>query len=148
MKHIKKQRKYYGIIAASITLIIPFLLIFFDQNIALEYKQSFCPFKMLTGFPCPGCGVTKSLVFLYEFDLYKSLYYNAFGPLIIFFCLFTIILLSVELITNKEYFNQYLYNKKLAIVLGFILGCYHIIRLIYFIKNHSLADIAKESIWF
>lgn len=38
----------------------------------LETDQSLCPFKMLTGFPCPGCGITKSLVYLYEGDLQKA----------------------------------------------------------------------------
>jgi hypothetical protein len=53
----------------------------------------------------------------------------------------------MELITQKEYFNAVLYNKKLAYGLGFFLVVYHIIRLVFFIKNHSLDAILKESIW-
>ena len=144
---IKTQRKIYGIVGAVLTLMVPFFLILFNQNKNLESEQSFCPFKMLTGFPCAGCGITKSLVYFYEGDLYKSFYYHILGPFVVLFCVVTIIVLTAEIITKKEYFNQYLYNKKLAFGLGYFLATYHLIRIIYFIKNNSLDEIAKESIW-
>ena len=144
---IKTQRKIYGIIGAFVTLMVPFFLIIFNQNQNLENEQSFCPFKMLTGFPCAGCGITKSLVYLYEGNLYKSLYYHILGPFVILFCLVTIAVLITEIITKKEYFNQYLYNKKLAYGLGYFLASYHLIRIVIFIKNNSIDDILRQSIW-
>ena len=126
---------------------VPFFLILLGQNQNLENEQSFCPFKMLTGFPCAGCGITKSLVYLYEGNLYKSLYYHILGPFVILFCLVTIAVLVTEIITKKEYFNQYLYNKKLAYGLGYFLATYHLIRIIIFIKNNSIDDILRQSIW-
>jgi hypothetical protein len=145
--NIKSKRKIYGIIGAFITLMIPFFLIFFNHNNHLETDQSLCPLKMLTGFPCPGCGITKSLVYFYEGDLQKSLYYNIFGPLVIAFCIATIAVLTTELITKKEYFNNLLFNKKLAYGLGIFLAAYHFIRIIYFIRNNSIDDILHQSIW-
>jgi Protein of unknown function (DUF2752) len=141
------KRKIYGIIGASITLILPFFLLLFHQDQHLDTDQSFCPFKMLTGFPCPGCGITKSLVYFYEGDLYKSLYYHILGPFVILFCIATIILLTIELITKKDYFNSLLFNKKIAYGLAIFLITYHLIRVIYFIKNNSIDDILKQSIW-
>ena len=126
---------------------VPFFLIFFNQDAHLETAQSFCPLKMLTGFPCPGCGITKSLVYFYEGDLSKSLYYHLFGPLVIAFCMATIIVLSVELITKKEYFKQLLFSKKTAYALALFLASYHFIRIIFFIKNNSIDDILHQSIW-
>jgi predicted RNA-binding Zn-ribbon protein involved in translation (DUF1610 family) len=117
-----------------------------DKN-QLETGQSFCPFKMLTGFPCPGCGITKSLVCSYEGEWYKSISYNLFGPFVIVFCIVTIVVLTTEIITKKEYFNHILFSKKLAYSLAVFLIIYHIIRLVYFVKNHSLDEILKESIW-
>lgn len=143
----KDKRKIYGIIGATITLMVPFFLMFFNVNNHLETDQSLCPFKMITGFPCPGCGITKSLVYFYEGDFYKSVSYHILGPLVIVFCLIAIVILTTELITKKEYFNAVMYNKKLAYGLGFFLVGYHIIRLILFIKNNSLDSILKESIW-
>ena len=147
MTNIKIRRKIYGIIGAVITLLIPFFLIIFNQDAHLETDQSFCPFKMLTGFPCPGCGITKSLVYFYEGNLYKSFYYHILGPFVVLFTIITIVVLTTEIITKKEYLNKYFYSKKLAIFMGFFLGTYQLIRVIYFIKNHSLVEIVKESIW-
>ena len=143
----KNKRKIYGISGAVLTLMIPFFLMFFNGDNHLETDQSLCPFKMVTGFPCPGCGITKSLVYFYQGDLYKSLNYHLLGPFVIAFSLATIIVLSFELITKREFFNGIMYNKKLAYGLGFFLVVYHIIRLVFFIKNNSIDSILKESIW-
>jgi hypothetical protein len=130
-----------------ITLIIPFILLLNNGDHHLETSQSLCPFKMLTGFPCPGCGITKSLVYFYEGDIYKSLSYHILGPFVISFCVITIAVLTTELITKKEYFNKWLYNKKLAYALGIFLAVYHIIRLGYFVYNNSWSSIAAQSVW-
>ncbi len=143
----KIQFKIYGIIGSLITLMVPFFLIFFNQNTHLETDQSLCPLKMLSGFPCPSCGITKSLVYFYEGDLQKSLYYNIFGPLVIAFCVATILVLSTELITKNEYFKELLFNKKLAYGLAIFLASYHFIRIIYFINHNSMDDILRQSIW-
>jgi len=144
---IKAKRKIYGIVGAVLTLTIPFFLMLFNGDNHLETDQSLCPFKMLAGFPCPGCGITKSLVYLYEGDIYKSLYYHIFGPLVIAFSIVTILVLSVELITKKEYFNSILFNKKLAYFLGIFLAVYHLVRLVYFIINNDFDSIIRQSIW-
>lgn len=145
--NIKSKRKIYGIIGATITLMVPFFLMFFNHDNHLETDQSLCPLKMLSGFPCPGCGITKSLVYFYEGDLQKSLYYHVLGPLVIVFCIATILVLSVELITKKEYFNNFLFNKKMAYGLGIFLATYHFFRILYFIKDNSIDDILHQSIW-
>lgn len=118
-----------------------------DADNHLETAQSLCPLKMLTGFPCPGCGITKSLVYFYEGDLLRSLTFHLFGPFVILLSLATIVVLTTELITKKEYFNAYLYNKKTAYFLAAILVVYHIIRLVYFIKTNDFDSILKQSIW-
>ena len=143
----RTKRKIYGIIGAFITLVIPYVLMLHNSNHHLETDQSYCPFKMLTGFPCPGCGITKSLVYFYEGDIYKSLSYHIFGPLVIGFSVLTIAVLVTEIITQKEYFTKWMYNKKLAYALGVFLAVYHIIRLGVFIYNNSWSSIAHQSIW-
>lgn len=143
----RNKRKIYGIIGASLALIVPFFLMFFNDDNHLETDQSLCPFKMVTGFPCPGCGITKSLVYSFQGDFLKSVSYHLLGPFVIVFCLLTIVVLSLEIITKKEFLNGILYNKKLAYSLGIFLMVYHVIRLIFFIKNNSLDSILKESIW-
>ena len=72
-KNPKQIRKILGIAGALLTLVIPYFIMLQNDNRHIETEQSLCPFKLLTGFPCPGCGITKSLVFLYEGDFFKSI---------------------------------------------------------------------------
>jgi hypothetical protein len=138
-----QKRKIYGITGALLTIIIPLVFMLTDGDNHLETAQSLCPLKLLSGFPCPGCGITKSIVYLYEGDLWRSLSFHIFGPFVILFSILTIIVLTTELLTQKEYFNSYLYSKKIAYGLAIVLGVYHIIRLIYFVKNNNFNDILK-----
>jgi hypothetical protein len=143
----RKQLKIYGIIGALLTLIIPFLLTFQNEHNHLDEAQSLCPFKMLTGFPCPGCGITKSLVYIYEGDLSRSLHFHLFGPFVFALCLAAILILSVELFTGKSYFRSLFYSKKVAYFLATILVVYHVIRLFYFVSDNTFDDILRQSIW-
>jgi hypothetical protein len=97
--------------------------------------------------PCPGCGITKSIMFLYKGELDKSLSYHLFGPLVVIVSLFSIVLFSTELIIKRNLFSGFLYNIKLGYTLGAILGTYHLIRLISFIGTHSFDQILQESMW-
>ena len=40
-----------------------------------------CPFRLLTGLPCPGCGLTRSWVHLAHGQWGDAFAENAFGPL-------------------------------------------------------------------
>jgi hypothetical protein len=139
------KRKIYGIIVAMLTIIVPYLIMLSDSHV--ESSQSLCPFKLLTGLPCPGCGITKSIIFLYKGDIMRSLAYHIFGPLVILFCIVSIVVLMAELITKKEYLHKLYYNKRLAYSMGFILVSYHITRLVIFVAHNSITDILRESIW-
>jgi hypothetical protein len=68
---IKSQRKIYGIIAAIITYCFVGFNVFLNHDNHLETDQSLCPFQDDYWFHCPGCGITKSLVYFYEGDLLK-----------------------------------------------------------------------------
>jgi hypothetical protein len=134
-----------GIAGAAIILAFPCFIM--ATNPHVETSQSFCPMKMLAGLPCPGCGITKSLVFAYQGEIQKSLSYHIFGFPAILACVVTIAVLIVEIITGKEYFQNILYSRRLTYVLAFILGGYHLVRTVIFVIQHSLTEILRESIW-
>lgn len=102
---------------------------------------------MLTGFPCPGCGITKSLVYLYEGDLLKSITFHLFGPVVVLLSVYFLIKLSLELYYKKPFFASTFNKKKWTYVFVTLLIVYHSIRIILFIKNNSWDSILKESIW-
>ena len=49
----------------------------------IEDGPILCPFRGLTGLPCPGCGLTRSWVYVMHGDLGASVASNWFGPLLI-----------------------------------------------------------------
>jgi hypothetical protein len=142
-----KTRKLLGIAGAFLVLVFPYIIASYQSAEYIESQQSLCPFKMLTGFPCPGCGITKSLVFLYEGNIFKSLYYHLFGPLAFIFCILVIVVLSFELTSGRECLRNIFFNLKLAYFIGSSLAMYHFIRIIYFISTNSLEEILQQSVW-
>lgn len=49
----------------------------------IEDGPVLCPFRALTGLPCPGCGLTRSWVYLMHGDVAPALASNWFGPVLI-----------------------------------------------------------------
>ena len=127
-------------------LAVPFFIMLSSHE-HIETEQSLCPFKMVTGFPCPGCGITKSIIFFYQGDLLKSLEYHVLGPFVPIASIIAILVLLAELVTQKNYFSSILYSTKLAYALAILLGTYHSIRLAIFISTHTVQQISTESIW-
>jgi hypothetical protein len=64
----------FGIL--SIFLIVAYLWLPSDNGIIL------CYFRNLTGLPCPGCGITRSLCAIAKGELLQSFQYHIFGPLV------------------------------------------------------------------
>ena len=49
----------------------------------IEAGPSFCPFRVWSGLPCPGCGLTRSVVALAHGDLAGSLYFHPLGVAVV-----------------------------------------------------------------
>jgi hypothetical protein len=139
-----KRRHWQAIGLAAMTLLAP---LFWLHDANVEHHQSLCPFKAITGFPCPGCGITRSLVFLYRGDLSTSVHYHWFGVPLVLFCIAVITVSLIEMRTGQRYFRKLLFNMPLAWGLGIVLCGYHLVRLWTFVGTHSVNDILQESIW-
>ena len=147
MNQNSAKQKIWVNAGAVLVLVIPYFILHFSNTDQLESSQSLCPFKMMTGFPCPGCGITKSLVALYEGDIVRSIHYHLFGLPILVFCAFAVVVLSVELICRKEYFRRFVYSRRIAYFLGGSLAVYHFTRVIIFVSSTRLDEILHQSIW-
>ena len=58
-----------------------------------------CPFRLVTGLPCPGCGLTRSWVAIGHGDLHSAFAYNAFGPLSMAFVASLVVLVAIVAVT-------------------------------------------------
>ncbi|MGN0370144.1 MAG: DUF2752 domain-containing protein [Butyrivibrio sp.] len=67
------------IVAAAISTC--YFVIFFLQGKGLIPRITTCPFYLITGIYCPGCGGTRALHALIHGHIIKSLYYH---PLVIY----------------------------------------------------------------
>ncbi|MBP3849362.1 MAG: DUF2752 domain-containing protein [Prevotella sp.] len=72
---MNRNLKHCG--GVTVTLAIPLILSWISPDIAS--KESLCPSMRLWHFPCPGCGITKSIIFLYRGELQISFSYHPFG---------------------------------------------------------------------
>jgi len=142
----KNKRKLLGLLLIAATLIVPFIIAAFDSG-NIEAKQSLCPLKMLTGLPCPSCGITKSWMFLYRGNIYKSLYFHLFGIPMFALAILLAIKLILEIIYQRSFFKNFLSNNILIWSLAISMIIYHIVRLTIFLYNNSIDDIIKQSVW-
>lgn len=94
------KRRIFNLISILFLLILLFILYLYMIN---EYNFYIpCMFKKITGFYCPGCGITRCLLTLLKLDFYRAFRYNILVfillPFLIFYVLYNIYLY----ITNKE----------------------------------------------
>ena len=95
----------------------------------LEQHLLSCPFKQYTGIDCPGCGLQRSVLALFQGDFLASFkFYPATVPLILLL-VFTAIHLKYEL-KNGAFFIKILYIGITIIIL---------INYIYKILTHQLS---------
>ncbi|MDD2289597.1 MAG: DUF2752 domain-containing protein [Bacteroidales bacterium] len=145
---MRSRREIVAITALLLFLLMPLVILLFDPGADhLQSSQSFCPFKMLTGLPCPGCGMVKSMVSLYRGSWMESLEFHLFGPVLFLFFTSTLVVKVVGLIRKKDFPCRWLYNPRVAWSVAIILGIWHLTRLVSFILTHNLEQILKESIW-
>lgn len=73
----KKLREYpYSTIIAILAVMGGyFFLLLMDHQWRGEDFAA-CPFKLITGVPCPGCGMGRATLSLFHGDVLQSLYYN------------------------------------------------------------------------
>ena len=87
---------------------ILFLLIykFLNEHFGIAI---YCPFYLLTGFYCPGCGITRLLFSILNGDLVKAFWYN---PLVfitlIFFIIYKIISLKKTILIKEMSYYIYI----------------------------------------
>ena len=87
MSTIKRKATYFSL---GIVAFLLFIYIFYNYN-PEENPFPKCPFYLLTGLKCPGCGSQRAIYQLLHGHIIKALQYNAllviYLPIIVFFVL-------------------------------------------------------------
>lgn len=107
-------------------MIIPILIFIFDWNFD-------CIFRQLFNVNCPGCGLTRSLIYLLNGDLLTSFYYNILTIPLIIISLILIIWLVIDTINNTDnclnkllnFFQKYYFIIIVILILVIIINNIH-----------------------
>jgi hypothetical protein len=91
-----KRSRFLQLAVITVPVILITILIYFrDSIVKIGLLLPKCPFYAYTGYYCPGCGNTRSVIHFLHGDLIGSLRYNI-APLTLMVILF---LLYLELVT-------------------------------------------------
>lgn len=90
-----------------------------------------CIMRLLTGLPCPGCGMTRSWVHLAHGDVVTAFEYNLFGPLAMAAAAGLVVYTVVALVRRQpteRLFDQL--NPKILMVLMGLWLSYSVVRMV------------------
>lgn len=79
-----RDQIHINIFLSSILLFIFFIFIGHFVDI-ISRLPHFCLFQKIFGIPCPGCGITRSLIAISELNFVSSWHYNPVGMFILLF---------------------------------------------------------------
>lgn len=110
-------------------LILDILILGVLSLILSIFNIRICPFYRIFKVPCPGCGLTRGFIALFNLDILKSLSYNILCiPILISFCIYLLFIIFDKENLLITWLNKY--KKLLIIVCSFIL-------IIVFIINYN-----------
>jgi hypothetical protein len=116
-----------------------------------------CPFRLATGLPCPGCGLTRSFCACAHGHWNDAIAAHLFGPI-----LFAVLLIGVPLLFYQGlrgrpimWLDRVLFSRRAAYVAAILLFGYHVLRLIHAgwsgtlwdgLRNSALAIVMRQ-VW-
>lgn len=109
------------------------LLLFLYYKIYVKFDVGIpCLFKLITGYDCPGCGITRCLFSLINLDIKSAFNYNALVtilivPFAIYYCYMNYCYVANKVNRLRKYIN------KISLFLLIICLLYGIYRNIIFV---------------
>lgn len=107
-------------------------------NVVFLGKVELCFFRMLCGLPCPGCGLTHSVIALVKGSLRESLSYCPFTVFMLatvtsgVICFFSPDLLPRSLCGIARFLA---YNRYWHLTLGLVFSLFYIVRMIIYFPD-------------
>lgn len=114
------MKKYLEILILVLFIISLYFFNVEDKKVCIPILHiqmpSLCMFKNITGWPCPGCGFTRSLILSSRFDFISAFKYHIAGPFIFLFLLL-LIPLKLYLIIRRKGFQSLIGSKSFEVIM-------------------------------
>lgn len=123
----QREKRIFGLAIAIVPILVGTAL-----NLGIHIPLWGCPLVRYAGIPCPGWGLTRSVVAAMRGDWHQAIAYHLFGPLILIGFIIAALHLSLELIRDRKlncFYIRWVTNPKIQIFSFLILLGYHAVRL-------------------
>ena len=111
-----KYKKYLLItVAAFFVATVLFIFFYIDPNVYPIFPK--CPFLIVTGFECPGCGSQRAFHQLLHLNIASAFRQN---PIVVLYLPYILLGLYIEYASGKNKFpriRKLLYGKEAAIII-------------------------------
>jgi len=87
------------------------LWLYFNTKLELikNMKAELCLFKLITNFPCPSCGTTRSIISIIKGNYIEAFYFNPLGYLTALIMFIVPLWIIIDLLfKTKSFFSFYL----------------------------------------
>lgn len=132
MKFIKNKK-----ISALLSVLSAALLYFF--LVIISGSDSFCYIKIVTGIPCPGCGMTRALFSFLSLEFSKAFFYHPLFPLVLIFPFMFIF-------RKNRLVNRINKNSKFWQAILVLFVSLWLIRMVLFFPDTPPFDFGKDSV--
>lgn len=112
-----------------IILSILFALVLTILILSYFYQFSVCPFELIFGVSCPGCGITRATILFLSFRFYDALVFYPLLPLT--YIILSLLILSLFNKDIKKLVNHRLFG--ISMILIYLIT--YVIRYIYIYPN-------------
>ena len=136
---VSRHKQIFKIAVSALILLLSFFHLDSDD-------VTMCPFKLATGLPCPGCGLSHSIISISHGDFTEAIHYHLLGPIVYLFLLLVLLKALMELILKRDII---LFSKKTNYALyysfAFLLCCYQAFRIIDLIYSDQVPLLFQKS---
>lgn len=106
----------------------------------LNHTYSFyipCFFHQITGLYCPGCGITRMIISILQFDFYQAFRWNPF----------LFLLIPFFVIYGTLYYYHWLYNKNIPKLPNLVWNILLILAILFMVlRNIPIFDFLKPTL--
>ena len=95
------------LLCLAITVFVLLVIIYGKFNPENSHLYPKCPFRLLTGYECPGCGSQRAVHYLLNGKIDSAIHANA---LLVFSIPYILLLFLAELLKSKSRFFMRLYK--------------------------------------